>query len=74
MSDKKLTVEFAPGCFDAFEGTQEELAELMAEIQRLAESGELFEEGQSVDVDELDEDEYEAMQQAMTSSGKRTLQ
>ena len=29
---KKLQVEFAPGAFDTFEGTQEELDELMAEI------------------------------------------
>jgi hypothetical protein len=29
---KKLQVEFAPGAFDTFEGTQEELDQLMAEI------------------------------------------
>jgi DNA phosphorothioation-dependent restriction protein DptG len=29
---KKITVEFAPGCFDNFEGTQEELDQLVAEI------------------------------------------
>ena len=40
MEDKKLKVEFAPGCFDSFEGTQEELDELMTEIQRLVDSGE----------------------------------
>lgn len=33
MSDKKLTVEFAPGAFDHFDGTQEELNDLMAEIE-----------------------------------------
>ena len=32
MSDAPLKVVFAPGCFDSFEGTQEELDELMAEI------------------------------------------
>lgn len=36
---KPLKLEFAPGCFDNFEGTQEELDELMAEIQRMFESG-----------------------------------
>ena len=29
---KKLQVEFAPGAFDSFEGTQEELDQLTAEI------------------------------------------
>jgi len=40
---KKLKVVFAPGCFDDFEGTQEELDELVAEIKSMAERGE-FEE------------------------------
>ena len=31
--DDKVKVTFAPGCFDNFEGTQEELDALMAEIQ-----------------------------------------
>lgn len=43
MTDKKLKIEFAPGCFDQFDGTQEELDELMAEIQAAMDSGELFE-------------------------------
>jgi hypothetical protein len=33
INEKKVTVEFAPGAFDQFEGTQEELDELIAEIQ-----------------------------------------
>lgn len=40
---KDLKLEFAPGAFDGFEGTQEELDELMAEIQKAFESGELLE-------------------------------
>jgi len=35
MTDKKLKVEFAPGAFNQFEGTQEELDELLAEIQNM---------------------------------------
>ena len=31
--NKPLTVTFAPGAFDAFDGTQEELDELVKEIQ-----------------------------------------
>jgi hypothetical protein len=47
----KKELKFAPGCFDAFEGTQEELDELILEIQRLADSGELFEKSAPVDFD-----------------------
>ncbi len=55
--DKKIKIEFAPGCFDSFTGTQEELDELIAEIQKMAESGELFEKSNPIDMDELiDED------------------
>ena len=32
MSDTPLKVVFAPGCFDSFEGSQQELDELVAEI------------------------------------------
>lgn len=40
--DKEIKIVFEPGCFDSFDGTQEELDALMAEIQRLIESGEIF--------------------------------
>lgn len=41
MTDKKLIV--APGAFDNFEGTQEELDELMAVIHQMVQSGTIFE-------------------------------
>ena len=53
--EDKIKVVFAPGCFDEFEGTQEELNELVAEIQRMADSGELFEDVKQVSFDELEE-------------------
>ena len=56
-NDKPIKVEFAPGAFDHFDGTQEELDELMAEIHRLAESGELFENAKQISIDDLDEEE-----------------
>lgn len=34
---KELKIQFAPGCFDNFEGTQEELDEMVAEIQKMFE-------------------------------------
>jgi len=63
MIDKLKTtkIEFAPGCFDNFEGTQEELDELVAEIKRMFESGELEENAHQVDVEDLDEDIVEAI-------------
>lgn len=53
--NKKLEVVFAPGCFDGFEGTQEELDALMKEILALAESGELEERATVVEMDDIDE-------------------
>jgi hypothetical protein len=49
----KVRIEFAPGAFDQFEGTQEELDEMIAEIQRIFESGEFKEMSQPIDIDEL---------------------
>jgi hypothetical protein len=59
MDDKKIKIEFAPGCFDNFEGTQEELDELVAEITRMVESGEMLEEGSAVDIDSMMEEDPE---------------
>jgi hypothetical protein len=56
---KKPEIIFAPGCFDNFEGTQEELDELLAEIHRMFESGEFLEKSQPMteeSFDELDEE------------------
>lgn len=39
----KIEITFAPGCFDEFEGTQEELEAVIAEIQAMVEDGSLFE-------------------------------
>lgn len=35
--DKDFKIEFAPGAFDQFEGTQEELDEMVAEIRKMFE-------------------------------------
>lgn len=60
--EKKPEIVFAPGCFDGFEGTQEELDDLMAEIHRMVESGELFEK--AVPVEELDDETIEMIERA----------
>ena len=53
--DKKIKIIFQPGCFDEFEGTQEELDAMMEEIQRMADTGELFEEAHELTLDDLQE-------------------
>ena len=60
MTDKKepLKVVFEPGCFDHFDGTQEELDGLMAEIQDMFANmtpEELKAQSRAIDIDELAE-------------------
>jgi uncharacterized protein YqgV (UPF0045/DUF77 family) len=74
MEDKKLKVEFAPGCFDSFEGTQEELDELMTEIQRLVDSGEIFETATAIDIDDLLDEDPEWAERLINSADPRNLQ
>ena len=67
-----VKIEFAPGAFDQFEGTQEELDAFIAELQRMAESGELEEHSMSLDDDEawmeLTEEEQAIISAAITKS------
>ena len=80
--NKPLKIEFAPGCFDNFEGTQEELDELIAEIQRMFESGEIEANATELDIEALMEEDPEYAEkviQALTSDSleedfKRKLQ
>jgi hypothetical protein len=83
MSDdkKKVQITFAPGAFDSFDGTQEELDALVAEIERMAESGELEDNSIAIDsddiLDNITEEDREQIMQAladMTQSVKRKLQ
>lgn len=68
--NKKPELVFMPGCFDNFEGSQEDLNELIAEIQRMAESGEIFEKSVPLEDTDLDEEEIKMIENA----GKRNLQ
>jgi hypothetical protein len=65
MTDEKkeLKVEFAPGCFDNFEGTQEELQEMIAMLHQMVADGTLDENSTPVDLD--DEEFVKAMQDRM---------
>ena len=65
MTDQPLKVQFAPGCFDEFEGTQEELDLLMAEIHSMFEgmtAKDLEASGNIVDFDQLSESDPELAQ------------
>lgn len=79
MSEKKKPeIIFAPGCFDDFDGTQEELDELVAELNRMVESGELFELATPVDFDDgtWTDEEIERLSVSFDNyenTGKRTL-
>ena len=88
MSDKNdkkpIEIVFAPGCFDNFDGTQEELEELIQQIRDMANSGELLEKGTLVTMDEMDIPGYDLSEyvhdnmgeilDAMLSGKDRTLQ
>ena len=66
MTDQPLKVQFAPGCFDEFEGTQDELDLLMAEIHSMFEgmtAKDLEASGNIVDFDQLSESDPELAQQ-----------
>lgn len=73
----KMKVEFAPGAFDGWEGTQEELDQFVAEIHRMAESGEL--EAESIDItddeawESLSEEEQSIIADALNNTGHRRL-
>jgi hypothetical protein len=62
MTDKKLKLEIAPGAFDNFEGTQEELDEMMAAIKQMMEDGTLFENSR-----EVPDEEAEAIWQRLSN-------
>jgi len=64
---KELKIEFAPGCFDGFEGTQEELDELIADIKNMIASGELAENGRELTEEDFDELPVEVQEQISKS-------
>ena len=66
MTKKKPEIIFAPGCFDNFDGTQEELQELIAHIHQMAQDGTLFENSEP-----LSPEEEEAINEMMKNKEKR---
>ncbi len=85
MTDKKqpLEINFAPGCFDHFEGTQVELDQLIQEIKHMFENltpEELEDQSRVVSVDDLladddlSDDEFEQVLGALVGNQDRKLQ
>ncbi len=80
---EKMKITFAPGCFDNFEGTQEELDAMVAEIQGIFENltpEELQERSRPISVDALledesiSDDEFEQLLGALVERDNRNLQ
>jgi hypothetical protein len=54
-TDEEYTVEFMPGCFDEFEGTQEELDQFIEDLNKMVASGELFKNSRPLTDEEAEE-------------------
>lgn len=69
MTDNKKPVKiiFAPGSFDNFEGTQEELDDLVAEINRLVDTGEIFDEAHKIDPSSMTPEEIYELEKFLES-------
>lgn len=74
---KEMKIEFAPGCFDNFEGSQEELDEFIASITEMFRSGEAQKLARPLDLNDLDDEDMEMLarldEQEQNAKG-RTLQ
>lgn len=74
---KHIQVTFEPGCFDDWDGTQEELDALVAEITRMAESGELASNAVALDDEDawqqLSQEEQDIISQALDKDYKNRL-
>lgn len=68
----QIKVEFAPGCFDDWEGTQQELDDLVSQLRSMAESGELMDQSELVNPDDLS-DEILVVLNRRAQYGRKTL-
>lgn len=64
MTDEKLTIKFAPGCFPD-DMTQEEIDEISAELTKMVEEGTLFENSEPIDMERLELEDPEMYEQLM---------
>lgn len=69
---KELKIEFAPGCFDSFDGTQEELDELIAQIKNMIVSGDVAANSRALTEEDFDELPEEVQLQIARTFGNDT--
>lgn len=71
-----MEVIFVPGCFDDFEGTQEELDALVEQIKSAVESGDALENSSPIDTSELTDEDITKLEQVLENlenTYRRTL-
>ena len=62
---KPLEVVFMPGCFDSFEGSQEELDEMIAMIQAKVADGSILTESRVIGEIEMDDEIMEQIEKGI---------
>ena len=67
LPDGKVKIVFEPGCFDEFDGTQEELDEAIAMIQKMFEDGVAQADAKELDLDELMESDPEVAEKIINA-------
>lgn len=65
-----MKIVFAPGSFEDFDGTQEELDQLIKSIEEMAVNGTLMEESQPVDLDMLEIENPDLYEKIMNFAGQ----
>ena len=63
---EKLKIVFAEGCFDGFDGTEEELAAMLADLHQMVEDGTLMDNATPLRPEEVEE-----LQQIIEQKGPR---
>lgn len=65
-----MKIKFAKGSFDDFDGTQEQLDQLIESIQKMAVDGTLLEQSAPIDLDSLEEENPELYDKVMNFAGQ----
>jgi len=65
-----MKIVFAPGSFEDFDGTQEELDQLIKSIEEMAVNGTLVEESNPVDLDMLEIENPDLYEKIMNFAGQ----
>lgn len=71
---KPLKIEFAPGAFDQFDGTQEELDQMMKEVMDMLSNmtpEELAAASKPIDWDNLSEEEVALLERALLNEPRK---